>query len=81
MKAAIAHIDHICELTGNTDHVAFGTDLDGGFGRELSPIDYNTIDDLQTFVDNLRDHGYGEEDIEKIAHENLIRFFKTAWEG
>ena len=81
MKAAIAHIDHICELTGSTDHVAFGTDLDGGFGRELSPIDYNTIDDLQTFLDNLRDHGYAEKDVEKIANGNLIRFFKTAWKG
>jgi len=80
MKAAIEHISHICELTGNTDHVAFGTDLDGGFGRELSPIDYNTIDDLQIFLDNLRDSGYGEEDVEKIAHGNLIRFFKEAWE-
>ncbi len=79
MKAAIAHIDHICELTGSTDHVAFGTDLDGGFGRELSPIDYNTIDDLQVFLDNLREAGYATEDVEKIAHGNLIQFFKTSW--
>ena len=79
MKAAIDHINHICELTGGTDHVAFGTDLDGGFGRELSPIDYNTIDDLQVFLNNLRDAGYSEDDVEKFAHGNLIRFFKEAW--
>jgi len=79
MKAAIEHMRHICDLTGNTDHIAFGTDLDGGFGRELSPIDYNTIDDLQVFLDNLREAGFGEEDVEKIAHRNLIRFFKKAW--
>lgn len=81
MKAAIEHMDHICNLTGNTDHVAFGTDLDGGFGRELSPIDYNTIDDLQIFIGNLREAGYLEEDIEKIAHGNLIDFFKRTWKG
>jgi len=79
MKAAIAHMTHICELTGSTDHIAFGTDLDGGFGRELSPVDYNTIDDLQVFLGNLRNAGYSEEDIAKIANGNLIRFFKDAW--
>ena len=81
MRGAIDHINHICDLTGNTDHVAFGTDLDGGFGRELSPIDYNTIDDLQIFLDNLRDADYSEEDVEKIAHGNLIRFFRKSWKG
>jgi membrane dipeptidase len=80
MKAAIEHMNHICELTGSTDHIAFGTDLDGGFGREQSPIDYNTIDDLQVFLNNLRQSGYSEADVEKIAHGNLIRFFKEAWE-
>ena len=79
MRAGVEHIDHVCQLTGNTNHVAFGTDLDGGFGRELSPIDYNTIDDLQVFLDNLRDAGYTEEDVSKIAHGNLIRFFHETW--
>jgi membrane dipeptidase len=79
MKAVIEHIDHIRRLTGSCDHIAFGTDLDGGFGRELSPIDYNTIADLQVFLDNLRAAGYEEADIAKIAHGNLIRFFKGIW--
>ena len=79
MRAAVEHIDHICQLTGNTDHVAFGTDLDGGFGRELSPIDYNTIDDLQIFLDQLREAGYSEDDVAKIAHGNLVRFFNETW--
>ena len=79
MKAIIEHIDHICQLTGNADHVAFGTDLDGGFGRELSPTDLNTIADLQSFLNVLRRHGYSEEDVAKIAHGNLLRFFRKAW--
>jgi membrane dipeptidase len=79
MKAVLEHMDHICNLTGNTDHVAFGTDLDGGFGLELSPTDYNTIDDLQGFLNIMRAHGYNETDVAKFAHGNLIRFFKSNW--
>jgi membrane dipeptidase len=79
MKAVAEHIDHICQLTGSADHVAFGTDLDGGFGRELAPVDYDTIADLQRFLDILRARGYPEEDVAKIAHGNLLRLFRTAW--
>ncbi len=28
------HIDHICQLAGNTNHVRIGSDLDGAFGKE-----------------------------------------------
>ncbi len=79
MKAVIEHVDHICQLVGNTDHVAIGTDLDGGFGRELAPTDMNTIYDLQIFLNLLRERGYSEEDVTKIAHGNLLRLFRHAW--
>ena len=39
------HIDHICQLAGNSGHAAIGSDLDGGFGREQSPADLDTIAD------------------------------------
>ena len=79
MAAAVDHIDHICQLTGNCDHVAIGSDLDGGFGRELSPVDYDTIVDLQKFLHILERRGYSSENITRIAHGNLLRFFHTAW--
>lgn len=28
------HIDHICQLAGNAQHVGIGSDLDGGYGTE-----------------------------------------------
>ncbi len=79
MSAAVDHIDHICQLAGNCDHVAIGSDLDGGFGREMAPIDYDTIADLQRFLDILDRRGYSTNDIAAIAHGNLLRFFRQAW--
>ena len=79
MSAVVDHIDHICQLVGNSDHVAIGSDLDGGFGREMAPIDYDTIADLQRFLDILDRRGYSTNDIAAIAHGNLSRFFRQAW--
>jgi membrane dipeptidase len=79
MSAVAEHVDHICQLLGNADHVALGSDLDGGFGRDLAPIDLDTIADLQGFVGILRARGFREEDVRKITHGNLIRFFRKAW--
>jgi membrane dipeptidase len=79
MSAVAEHVDHICQLLGTADHVALGSDLDGGFGRDLAPTDLDTIADLQGFAGILRARGYREEDVRKIAHGNLIRFFRRAW--
>ncbi len=79
MSAVVDHIDHICQLVGTCEHVAIGSDLDGGFGREMAPIDYDTIADLQRFLDILDRRGYSTHDIAAIAHGNLARFFRQAW--
>ncbi len=73
------HIDHICQLAGNALHVGIGTDLDGGFGREQSPADLNTIADLQKLPGLLQNRGYTAEDIENIMHKNFIRFLRSTW--
>ncbi len=73
------HIDHICQLTGNTQHVGFGSDLDGGFGREQSPHDLNTIVDLQNFKPLLQQRGYSDKDITAIFSDNWIRKIRQAW--
>jgi len=79
LEAVVDHIDHICQLAGNTQHVAIGSDLDGGFGREQSPSDLETIADLQKIPNLLRRRGYGEADIEGVMHGNWTRFFREAW--
>jgi membrane dipeptidase len=79
LERMLDHVGHVCELAGNARHAAIGTDLDGGFGREQSPCDLDTIADLQKVPDMLRARGYKEADVEGIMHGNWIRFFKEAW--
>ena len=69
------HIDHICQLAGNSRHAAIGSDLDGGFGQEQSPADLDTIADLQKVVGILEDRGHASEDIANIMHGNWERLF------
>lgn len=75
----IDHIDHICQLAGNTLHVGIGTDLDGAFGKEQCPYDLETIADLQLIPPLLAAKGYQATDIENIMHNNWLRFLRSAW--
>ena len=79
MDKLVDHWDHICQLTGNSLHVAFGTDLDGMFGREQSPYDLDSISDLQKYQDLLRNRGYSTTDIENIFHKNWLRLLESTW--
>jgi len=73
------HIDFICQLAGNSQHAAIGSDLDGGFGREQSPSDLDTIEDLQHIAEILDKRGYGDDDIASIMHGNWLRLLRKAW--
>ena len=75
----VDHIDHICQMAGNSLHVGIGTDLDGGFGKEQGPYDVDTISDLQKLPQLLEKRGYSLTDTLNIMHDNFIRFLQTAW--
>ena len=76
----IDHVDHVCQLAGNSSHAAIGTDLDGGFGRDQSPCDLDTIADLQQLPAKLATRGYSEGDIENIMYKNWLRLLVAAWD-
>jgi membrane dipeptidase len=76
----IDHIDHICQLAGNCHHCGMGTDLDGGFGKEQSPSDLETIADLGRMAELLSKRGYSADDVERILWRNFVEFFQKAWE-
>ncbi|GLR17328.1 dipeptidase [Portibacter lacus] len=73
----VNHIDHICQIAGNTDHIGLGTDLDGGFGTEQSPHDLDTIADLQNIPSILTNRGYTEEDTLKFLNGNWTKKLRT----
>jgi membrane dipeptidase len=72
-------IDHVCQLAGDSRHAGLGSDLDGGFGREQSPADLDTIADLQRLGDLLEARGYGQRDIAAILHGNWLDLLRRAW--
>jgi len=73
------HTDHICQIAGNAKHCGLGTDLDGGFGKEQTPHDLETIADLRKVADILERRGYSKEDIDGIMSQNFVNFFRRAW--
>lgn len=79
LENIVDHWDHICQLAGNSLHIAIGSDLDGIFGTEQSPWDLNSIADLQKFESILEKRGYKETDIENIFSGNWLRFLRNAW--
>jgi membrane dipeptidase len=72
----IAHIDHICQLAGNANHAAIGTDFDGGFGLQSIPVGIDSIADLQIIAKKLTERGYAESDAEKILGGNWLGFLR-----
>jgi membrane dipeptidase len=70
------HIDHICQIAGNARHVGIGTDLDGGYGTEQTPMDLNSIADIATLSGPLAARGYKPADIDNIFAGNFLRFLK-----
>lgn len=79
LDKVLDHMDHICQLAGNTLHVGLGTDLDGAFGKEQCPYDLETIADLQAIPALLQKRGYTLQDVENIMHGNWLRFLQKAW--
>jgi membrane dipeptidase len=79
LDTVIDHIDHVCQLAGNAYHAMIGSDLDGAFGFEQTPADVQTIADLARVPERLRARGYRDEDVQLIAHGNLVRALRAAW--
>jgi membrane dipeptidase len=81
LERSVDHIDRICQLAGNARHCGIGSDLDGGYGREQSPLDIETISDLGKYAPLLERRGYSADDIGGILHGNWIRFLRECWAG
>jgi membrane dipeptidase len=76
MEKICDHIDHICQIAGNARHVGIGSDLDGGYGTEQTPMDLDSIADLAGLSQSLGARGYSAEDIDGIFCGNFLRFLR-----
>lgn len=63
------HIDHVVGLVG-VDHVGIGSDFDG---IEVTPDGMEDISMMPKLFAELRNRGYAEADLGKIASGNLFR--------
>lgn len=70
----LRHIDEICAM-GGEDIVGFGSDFDG---IDAWPEGLASPADFPALIDLLRDHGYTQAQLEKIAGLNYWRFLKDA---
>ncbi|MBE0686735.1 MAG: membrane dipeptidase [Anaerolineaceae bacterium] len=69
----VDHIDHICQVTGSANHVAIGTDFDGGFGYPDVPFELISIGDLPQVDTILATRGYNQDEIHAIFALNWKR--------
>lgn len=76
LDTLIAHIDHICQLAGDSEHAAIGSDFDGGFGLQSVPPELDSIADLPLIARKLMERGYTETDAANVLGGNWLRFLK-----
>jgi len=67
------HIDHVCQIAGNTRHAAIGSDMGG---TNHMPKDLQTTSDLHRIATTLEERGYSSTDIDDIFSNNWLRFFQ-----
>ncbi|MFP6767286.1 MAG: membrane dipeptidase [Planctomycetaceae bacterium] len=73
LEAVADHIDHVCQLAGNSSHAAIGSDIGG---TNHMPHDFQTTADLQKIGPILAGRGYSPDDLDKIFHRNWLEFFR-----
>lgn len=74
----VAHMDHVCQLAGNANHIGIGSDLDGAFGFEQTPQDVKSIADLRNLEGKLREKGFRDSEIAGAMHGNFLRLLRAA---
>jgi membrane dipeptidase len=79
LEHLVDHIEHICQLAGNANHVGIGSDLDGGFGFDQTPVDLQSIGELSRLETLLANRGFDEADVVGILSGNFINFLRRAW--
>ncbi|HKI57371.1 MAG TPA: dipeptidase [Trueperaceae bacterium] len=76
IEVMVRHIDHLVDKLG-VDRVGFGSDFDGARISE----GIHDVAGVQRLVEALREHGYDEPSLRKLAHENWVRVLRKTWKA
>ncbi len=74
LEVMVRHIDYLVERVG-IDRVGFGSDFDG----VLISQEIGDVSGLPSLMSALRDRGYDDGALRKLAHENWVRVLRKTW--
>jgi len=74
LETVVRHVDYLVEKLG-MDRVGFGSDFDGA----RVPIEIGDASGLPNLINALRERGYDEPALRKLAHENWLRVVRRTW--
>ena len=74
LETMVRHIDYLAERVG-IDRVGLGSDFDGA----RMPRKLGDVAGLPKLLGALREHGFDDAALRKIAHENWVRVLRKTW--
>jgi membrane dipeptidase len=76
LSVVVRHIDYLVECLG-IDRVGFGSDFDGA----TMPLELGDAAGLFKLIAQLRQAGYDEAALRKLAYENWLRVLELTWQA
>jgi membrane dipeptidase len=76
LETVTRHVDYLVDLLG-IDRVGFGSDFDGA----KVPRDLGDAAGLPRLLSVLRERGYGDAALEKLAYRNWLKVLHATWRG
>ena len=70
----LRHLDHLIEHLGET-RVGFGSDFDGA----MVPAEIGDVSGLPALRKAMKQHGYGDDLMVKLCHENWLQLLDRTW--
>ena len=68
------HVEYAREIAG-VDHIGVGGDFDG---TDTMPKGLENVGEYQHLFDELRNRGWGEDDLNKLGWKNALRVLEAS---
>jgi membrane dipeptidase len=74
LERVVDQVEYVATRIG-IDHVGFGSDFDGA----VVPDSVKDVTVLPRLAEALRERGYSDEEVAKLAHANWLRVLRETW--